>query len=344
MLFVIFIFFSDRPIQVLYPAVGRRSKKRCEISYTLCTYAYHTSCIICTVFIFFNKRSDLVAFGKPDCSSFTPESSRIVTGKRSMHSLKELRAENEAKRLGTTSRTADEDDVATTASAVPAAAPAAVAAATAPRAGRTLAPITSTGSLISSSPAAAPAEPTQRLEDREARRRRRLRRRREREQRDSDNDDDNSKVNVDDNATAVSFASRGSSTPGEEVRGGGEAVARVAAADAAEEENDGVQHSRLGSDSERKSRQIEAGSSHRQQTPAAEDKVVNNDKKRSAATDDDHDDFEETQIGSRGAPPREKPKKKLTPLEARRARIEQHKREEVGVTAYDDRQKRYTIS
>ena len=35
-------------------------------------------------------------------------------------------------------------------------------------------------------------------------------------------------------------------------------------------------------------------------------------------------------LSARGLPPQERPQKKLTPLEARRARIEQQKREEVG--------------
>lgn len=40
--------------------------------------------------------------------------------------------------------------------------------------------------------------------------------------------------------------------------------------------------------------------------------------------------FEKPQLSARRAPPQEKPKKKLTPLEARRARIEQQKQQEVG--------------
>ncbi|CAM9757050.1 unnamed protein product [Ectocarpus sp. 8 AP-2014] len=138
-----------------------------------------------------------------------------------MHSLKELRAENAAKRLSS-DRTAE--DAHGTSS--PAAAPTATPATAAPRAGRTLAPIGSTGSLPPSD-AAAPAEPTagdddaQQREDREARRRRRLRRRREREQRENAGGDDNSKVSVDDNTTAVSGTSQTSTSRVDEDEEGG---------------------------------------------------------------------------------------------------------------------------
>ncbi len=55
---------------------------------------------------------------------------------------------------------------------------------------------------------------------------------------------------------------------------------------------------------------------------AAERKVLDTDKR---GVDD-----EKPQLSARRAPPQEKPKKKLTPLEARRARIEQQKQQEVG--------------
>lgn len=222
-----------------------------------------------------------------------------ATGKRLMHSLKELRAENAAKRLSD-SRTAGEDE-----SGPSPAAAAAAAAAAAPRVARTLAPLTSTGSLLPA--AATPVEPDagddgQQQEDREARRRRRLRRRREREQRENE-DEDNSKMNADGNATAASGASRASTTPGKDDMKG----ARTAA--------DTVVGAKGG------------GLSDRVSAPA-EEKTFDNEKKTAVGVD--NDGFEKPQLSARGEPPTEKPKKKLTPLEARRARIEQQKREEVG--------------
>lgn len=222
-----------------------------------------------------------------------------------MHSLKELRAENAAKRLSD-SLAAGEDEIGTSAAATAAAAAAASAASAAPRVGRTLAPLSSTGSL---QPAAAtPTDPAagddgQQQEDREARRRRRLRRRREREQRENE-DEDNSKVNADDNATAASGASRASTTPGEEDTKG----SRIAAAD-----------TMLGA---------KGGALSGRKSAPAEEKAFDNEKDIAAV--DINDGFEKPQLSARGEPPPEKPKKKLTPLEARRARIEQQKREEVG--------------
>lgn len=50
---------------------------------------------------------------------------------------------------------------------------------------------------------------------------------------------------------------------------------------------------------------------------------------REVAGDTDDREITENPLSTRGSPPQEKPKKKLTPLEARRARIDQQKREEV---------------
>lgn len=222
---------------------------------------------------------------------------QAAAGTRPMHSLKELRAENAAKRLSD-SRTAGDDEIGPSR--------AAAAAAAAPRVARTLAPLTSTGSLLPA--AATPAESAagddgQQQEDREARRRRRLRRRREREQRENE-DEDNSKMDADDNATAASGASRASTTPwGEDTKG-----ARTVA--------DTVLGGKGGALSDRK-----------KSAPAEEERTFDNEEKAGAV---ENDGFEKPQLSARGEPPTEKPKKKLTPLEARRARIEQQKREEVG--------------
>ncbi|CAM9156600.1 unnamed protein product [Ectocarpus fasciculatus] len=245
-----------------------------------------------------------------------------------MHSLKELRAENAAKRLSS-GRTAEDED----GTSSPAAAPTATPATAAPRAGRTLAPIGSTGSLPPSD-AAAPAEPTagddaQQREDREARRRRRLRRRREREQRENAAGDDNSKVSVDDNTAAVSGTSQTStSRVDEDEEGGGTPTARDKGA---------LLEGRSGRGSEsEKSEQVGAGPPTSRRQPAAagpfvaEEKVVGDAQKVDAGKNGS--DLEKP-LSARGAPPKEKPKKKLTPLEARRARIEQQRREEVERTS-----------
>ncbi|CAM9602015.1 unnamed protein product [Ectocarpus sp. 13 AM-2016] len=246
-----------------------------------------------------------------------------------MHSLKELRAENAAKRLSS-DRTAEDAHGTSSPAAVPTATPATAA----PRAGRTLAPIGSTGSLPPSD-ATGPTRPTagdddaQQREDREARRRRRLRRRREREQRENAGGDDNSKVSVDDNTTVVSGTSQ-TSTPrvDEDEEGGSTPTARGKGAPL---------EGRAGRGSEReKSEQVGAGPPRSRHPPAAaapfvaEEKVAGDDKK----VDPEENGSElEKPLSARGAPPKEKPKKKLTPLEARRARIEQQKREEVERTS-----------
>lgn len=252
---------------------------------------------------------------------------RTITDTRAMHSLKELRAENAAKRLSS-GRTAEDEDGASSPAVAPTATPATAAA---PRAGRTLAPIGSTGSLPPSD-AAAPAEPTagddaQQREDREARRRRRLRRRRERE-RENAGGDDNSKVSVDDNTTAVSGTSHTStSRVDEDEEGGGAPSARDKGALLHVEGRSG-----RGSERER-SEQVGAGPPTSRHQPAAaapfvaEEKAVGDDAKN--VDDEKNGSDSEKPLSARGAPPKEKPKKKLTPLEARRARIEQQKREEV---------------
>ncbi|CAN0133352.1 unnamed protein product [Ectocarpus sp. 6 AP-2014] len=245
-----------------------------------------------------------------------------------MHSLKELRAENAAKRLSS-DRTAEDVDGTSSPASAPTATPAA-----APRAGRTLAPIGSTGSLPPSD-AAAPAEPTagdddaQQREDREARRRRRLRRRREREQRENAGGDDNSKVSVDDNTTAVSGTSQTStSRVDEDEEGGSTPTAR---------EKGAPLEGRAGRGSERENNErVGAGPPRSRHPPAAGAPFVAGEK---AAGGDKRVDPEknrsdlEKPLSARGAPPKEKPKKKLTPLAARRARIEQQKREEVERTS-----------
>lgn len=271
------------------------------------------------------RHSWIVSFverGKPGSTAVLALSgtARTVTDTRAMHSLKELRAENAAKRLSS-DRTAEDADGISSLAAAPIATPASAA----PRAGRTLAPIGSTGSLPPPD-AAAPAEPTagdddaQQREDREARRRRRLRRRREREQRENAGGDDNSKVSVDDNTTAVSGTSQTStSRVDEDEEGGSTPTARDKGAPL---------EGRAGRGSEReKSEQVGAGPPRSRHPPAAAEKVAGDDKK--VNPEKNGSDLEKP-LSARGAPPKEKPKKKLTPLEARRARIEQQKREEVS--------------
>ncbi|CAB1115363.1 unnamed protein product [Ectocarpus sp. CCAP 1310/34] len=246
-----------------------------------------------------------------------------------MHSLKELRAENAAKRLSS-DRTAEDAD----GTSFPAAVPTATPTTAAPRAGRTLAPIGSTGSLPASD-AAAPAEPTtgddhaQQREDREARRRRRLRRRREREQQENAGGDDNSKVSVDESTKAVSGTSQTStSRVDEDEEGRSTPTARDKGAPL-----EGT--AARGSERE-KSEQVGARPPTSRHPPAAAAPFVAEEK---VAGDDKEVDPEKNgndlgkPLSARGAPPKEKPKKKLTPLEARRARIEQQKREEVERTS-----------
>ncbi|CAM9637468.1 unnamed protein product [Scytosiphon promiscuus] len=198
-----------------------------------------------------------------------------------MHSLKQLRAENAARRLSN-NRTADEDEgqrtplavgAATSSTGVPA--PAATS-----RAGRTLAPIGSAGSLLPSG-TAAPAE---------------------------------------------AAASRAPV----EVQGDMEAEGRGAARDAAAGEKSEVQP-RGGGRPEQKGeptqRQPGRRSPPSEASSVGEEKVPRDPRNAGAGSDDES--REKPPLSARGAPPSEKPRKSLTPLEARRARIEQQKREEV---------------
>ncbi|CAM9570631.1 unnamed protein product, partial [Hapterophycus canaliculatus] len=249
-----------------------------------------------------------------------------------MHSLKELRAENAARRLSN-NRTEDEDEGERTPLAVGAETSSAgvQAAAATSRAGRTLAPLGSAGSLRPSG-TAAPAESAadsaaQEQEDREARRRRRLRRRREREQRENyDSGNDNGKAN-DDNATAASGIPR-TRTPMEEEGGRRTEERRPANDDVAVGEGE-LQPGREG-DSERKGELLQEESDRRSSPAAAsfagEERVLRDANSAHPRVDDEGS--EKPPISARGAPPSEKPRKNLTPLEARRARIEQQKRAE----------------
>lgn len=247
-----------------------------------------------------------------------------------MHSLKELRAENAARRLSN-NQIADEDEGERTPFAEAAATPSAPATAAPARAGRTLAPLGSAGSSLPPG-AATPTEPAaddgaQQQEDREERRQRRLRRRREREQREKYDDSakDNGKVN-NDNAKAASDAG----TPGEE-ESGREAGGRGAEIDVLAGGKDRVQPG-TGGRLERK-RELPKEQPNRGSPPAAASFAGEEKVSRDAKSSDrgvDGDSSEKQPLSARGAPPSEKPRKNLTPLEARRARIEQQKREEVG--------------
>lgn len=226
-----------------------------------------------------------------------------------MQSLKDLRkASAAAVRQRSTGRTGDAAGSELTSSVELGEAPGPIAATTTsatagvPRVGRTLAPLTSAGSLVQgggrddpSSDVASNKRDDALQEDRETRRRRR-RRRRDREHR-----HDDSSHGGNEHAAAVPVASRSSTavvgeegsdvTPGGETgsgfRGGGFADGR------SEEETS-----------------------------------------RERAAEEDGLDKDATGPGpplsARGLPPQERPLKKLSLLEARRARIEQQKREEVG--------------
>lgn len=214
-----------------------------------------------------------------------------------MQSLKELRAKNAARLNRTTedvvaasSEHAPGDALAATAPA--AGTPATAATVGVPRAGRTLAPLSSTGSIPGASGrggtrnADSPAAEDGQQGDREKRRRRR-RRRRERE-RDEDEDGGSSE------APTLSLASL------QNMSGEGD----MSAASAGEEgaKRDG------GLDAKREvnaSGEIDMGAVYGSSADAG---LPHN---------------------ARGAPPQEEPKKKLSPLAARRARIEQQKRAEV---------------
>lgn len=175
-----------------------------------------------------------------------------------------------------------------------------------PRVGRTLAPLTSAGSLVQgtsrddpSSDVASNTRDDALQEDRETRRRRRRRRR------DKEHRHDDSSHGVDEGAAAVSVASRSSTAVvGEE----GSALI------SAEEGGLGLRGGGFAD-----GRSEEETSRER----AAEEKDALDENATGPAPP----------LSARGLPPQERPFKKLSPLEARRARIEQQKREEVGYGA-----------
>lgn len=172
-----------------------------------------------------------------------------------------------------------------------------------PRVGRTLAPLTSAGSLVQgtsrgdpSSDVASNKRDDALQEDRETRRRRR-RRRRDREHR-----HDDSSHGVDEDAAAVSVAS--TAVVGEE----GSAIISA---------GEGGSGFRGGGFADRRSEE----ETSRERAAEEEDAL------------DENATGPGPPLSARGLPPQERPVKKLSPLEARRARIEQQKREEVGYGA-----------
>ena len=172
------------------------------------------------------------------------------------------------------------------------------------RIGRTLAPLTSAGSLVQgtgrddpSSDVASNIRDDTHQDDREMRRRRR-RRRREREHRRGDS----SSRGVNEDAASASVVSRSSTAVV------GEEASVVASAGEEGFRGGGLVDGRSEEDTSR-------------ERAAEEDALDKN------ATGPG------PPFSARGLPPQERPLKKLSPLEARRARIEQQKREEVGYCA-----------
>lgn len=222
-----------------------------------------------------------------------------------MQSLKELRAQNAARRLsgeandgGASGLIPDGRERAPL--VVPSTEEAAATMESTQRAGRTLAPLASKGSLVpSNNPgefartagglarSAASQEGDAPQEDREARRRRRRRRRPEQH----DQDEGKTDGDVRPSSTATRPSNDG------------------------EDEDEGNVR--------------QAGGGPRTRGSVSEIKKASPETTLGMQSDADHESAR-SPLDSRGAPPQEEPRKKLTPLAARRARMEQQKMAEVG--------------
>lgn len=247
--------------------------------------------VLCSLVYLFSELIQITAVSlKPDRRSLSAglrycyyREKRGRARQTPMHSLQKLRAENAAERLSQASDLSE----------APPVSEAVTTTVGAPRVGRTLAPLTSTGSPL---PAAnegenrntsgGAEEDTTRQEDREARRQRR-KYRQEREQQRNEGDNGGN----DDTATSVATPA---STVGKDkasIHFPGEGVIQKSAPD----QTNGV---RVDLNRERADTEATGG---RTRAPLA----------------------------ARRAPPQEKPRKNLTPSAARRARIDQQKRQEV---------------